>query len=89
VSLIAHGLPKGTHIISVQWYFNGIKLDFPAGAHTSQAINGDQRVAFATVYPNAGVGMAKVYIDRPASDTGASPSDPYLAGTVIFAIETQ
>lgn len=89
VSLIAHGLPKGTHTISIQWYSDGSVIELPPIARTSQTINSDQRVTFVLAYPSAGVGMAKVYIDRPASDTGASPSDPYLAGTVIFAIEAR
>jgi hypothetical protein len=86
VSAIVHGLPKGAHTISIRWYLNGVFVELPASAQTSQT-DGDKRLVFSLQYPEPGAGMAKVYIDRPASDTSESPSDPYLAGTVVFVVE--
>ena len=88
VSAIVHGLPKGSHVISIAWYMNGIYLELPAGSATSKTIDGDKRVVFGLKFPTPGLGTAKIFIDRPASDTSASPTNPYLAGTVIFVVET-
>ncbi len=87
VSPFVHDLPKGEHMISIRWYLNGIFVESPTNANTSITINGGQQVIFSLKYQAPGIGMAKVYIDRPASDTSESPTDPSLAGTVIFVVE--
>ncbi len=81
-----HGLPNGTHVISIVWYLNGHNAELTPSTATSLTISGDKRVVFGLQYPKAGVGMARLYIDRPASDTSDSPSDPYLAYTVKFIV---
>ncbi|MGZ3681870.1 MAG: hypothetical protein ACXVDI_25200 [Ktedonobacterales bacterium] len=87
VLAVVRGLPKGAHTISIRWYLNGVFVELPASPQTSQTIDGDKRVIFGLQYPSSGLGAAKIYIDRPASDTGESPSDPSLAGTVTFVVE--
>lgn len=85
VEAMAKGLPKGTHTISIVWYLNGVRLELSSN-QTSTAINGDQRVFFGLAYPTPGVGMAKLYIDRPASDTSEATNDPRLAYTLKFVV---
>jgi hypothetical protein len=84
-----HGLPNGTHTISIKCYEDGTSTEVPLSIPTSQ-IASDQRVVFslrmAVPFSNIAY-MARIYIDRPASDAGDSPSDPYLAGTVVFVVE--
>ncbi|MGZ3673201.1 MAG: hypothetical protein ACXVCO_02735 [Ktedonobacterales bacterium] len=87
VLAVVRGLPKGAHIISVAWYLNGVFVELPAGAQTSQTIDGDKRVVFGLQYPSSGLGAAKIYIDRPASDKSDDPKDPALADTIYFAVE--
>lgn len=87
VSPIVHGLPKGAHTISIRWYLNGVSIVLPTSTQTSMTIDGDKRIVFGLQYPSPGTGMAKIYIDRPTSDTSESPTNPYLAGTVIFVVE--
>lgn len=87
VSAIVHGLPKGAHTISIRWYLNGIRVDLPPETQTGTTIDGDKRVVFALQYPSPGLGAAKIYIDRPATDKTDDPKDPTLAGTIFFAVE--
>lgn len=87
VVAVVHGLPKGTHVISLAWYLNGLYLELPATPQTGKTIDGDKRIIFGLQFPTGGLGTAKIFIDRPASDTSESPSDPYLAETVTFVVE--
>ncbi|MGZ3675344.1 MAG: hypothetical protein ACXVCO_13645, partial [Ktedonobacterales bacterium] len=73
--------------ISIGWYLNGVFIELPARPQTSQTIDGDKRVVFALEYPTPGMGIAKIYIDRPVGDTSESSSDPYLAETITFDVE--
>ncbi|MGH2515837.1 MAG: hypothetical protein ACRDHP_09290 [Ktedonobacterales bacterium] len=79
-------IPKGqSHVVSVRWFFDTVYLPI-SNSNTSQTVTGDFNVDFALTYGNAGVGMAKIYFDRPASDKGDSPTDPTLAQTIRFLI---
>jgi hypothetical protein len=63
-------------------------VELPAGSATSKTIDGDKRVIFGLQFPTPGLGKAEIFIDRPAADTSASPTDPYLADTIAFLVET-
>lgn len=90
VVLTVRGIPKGQqHMLSVRWYLQGLDLNVQAisGAQTTWTLTSDSNAYFGLNYPAAGIGMARIYWDRPASDTSESPTDPHLAQTIIFAIE--
>jgi hypothetical protein len=89
VVLQVRGLPKGEpHTLSVRWYLGGTDIGVQAlsGAQTNWQIKGDSNAYFGLVYPGAGVGQARVYWDRPASDTSNDLKDQYLAQTVTFGV---
>lgn len=73
-----------SHVVSVRWFFDGVYLGIKG--NTSQTVNGNFNVDFALTYGSPGVGMAKIYFDRPATDSGDSPTDSSLAQTILFAI---
>jgi hypothetical protein len=83
------GFPKTeTHTISVRWFLQGQDLEIPcAFGQTCQKVNGDSQVDFSLGFPQPGLGMAKVYVDKPDSDKGDDPKDPALAATIYFAVE--
>ena len=87
VVAVVSGLPKGTHVISIDWYINGISTDLGATGQTSLTINTDKKIVFGLQYPMTGLGMAKLFIDRPPNDKGTDPADPTLADTIYFAVE--
>lgn len=78
-------LPAGSHTISVRWFLSGVPLDLK-NAQTSRTVTRDSQVFFSLTYTSAGVGMAKIFLDQPDSDTSNDPNDPYLAQTIAFAV---
>jgi hypothetical protein len=77
-----------SHTVSVYWFVNGIDTQVKRGpGKTDVLVKDNSNVHLALQYPTTGVGMAKVYWDRPANDTSNSSSDPSLAQTIYFAIE--
>lgn len=74
-----------SHTVSVRWFLDGVYLNIPS-SNTSKTIDGNYNVYFSLTYGNPGVGMAKIYFDRPTSDTGDNPADPTLAQTIYFAV---
>jgi hypothetical protein len=83
------GLAKtAQHTLSVRWYLAGkdIGVQGLADAKTSTPIKGNTNAAFGLVYPAPGVGMARIYWDRPLTDTNDTSSDPSLARTVMFGV---
>jgi hypothetical protein len=90
------GMPQGKHTLCANWYLNGEYLPLPSSSQTcatlSNVQNGgqdsgpDHSVAFNLPYPQAGVGMARIYWDRPANDTDTSADDPTLVSTIVFGI---
>jgi hypothetical protein len=76
------------HTISVYWFLTGIDTQVSRGpGKTDVVVKDNSPVLLSLIYPSTGVGMAKLYWDRPASDTSNSNSDPSLAQTIYFAIE--
>jgi hypothetical protein len=76
------------HTVSVYWFLNGIDTHVTRGpGKTDVSVKDNSNVHLSLQYPSTGVGMAKVYWDRPAGDTSNSSSDPSLAQTIYFAIE--
>jgi hypothetical protein len=78
---------NSTHMLSVRWFLQGIDVGLPDPAQTSRQVTKDSNAYFALTYPTPGVGMAKIYWDKPANDKGDDPNDPALAQTVYFAVE--
>ena len=77
-----------SHTVSVHWYVNGIDTQVTRGpGKTDVVVKDNSNVHLALVYPTTGVGMAKIYWDRPANDKSDSSSDPSLAQTIYFAVE--
>jgi hypothetical protein len=86
VVVSVRGIPKGQeHTVSVRWFIQGTDIQ-PVGP-LSKTISQDSNVSFALNYGTPGVGTAKIYWDKPASDSGDSPNDQYLAQTINFAVE--
>jgi len=76
------------HTVSVRWFLNGTELQVNGGPRrTSVEVTDNSNVHLALVYPTTGVGMAKIYWDRPANDKNDGDSDPSLARTISFVIE--
>jgi hypothetical protein len=76
------------HTVSVRWFLNGIDTQVKSGpGRTSVDVKDNSNVHVALLYPTTGVGMAKIYWDRPANDNSDSTSDPSLARTIYFAVE--
>lgn len=81
------GIPKGEqHTVSVRWFLQGVYLPVDA-TNSAVTVTKDSRVRFSLNIPTPGLGMAKIYYDRPANDVGDSPTDPSLAQTIYFAVE--
>jgi hypothetical protein len=76
------------HTVSVRWFLNGTELQVNGGpGRTSLEVTDNSNAHLALVYPTRGVGMAKIYWDRPANDKNDGASDPSLARTISFIIE--
>lgn len=77
-----------THTLSVRWFLNGIDVGIP-DSKTRVTLNDPAKpgAKFQLAYPQAGVGMVKIYWDRPGGDTSDKADDPHLAQTLYFAIE--
>lgn len=88
VAISVRGVSAGQkHTVSIRWFLQGVALDNLPGAQLSETISNDSQIYFALTYPSPGVGMAKVYWDKPADDNGNSPTDPALAATIYFFIQ--
>jgi hypothetical protein len=81
-------IPKGeTHTVSIRWFLQDQYLDLVGVSDdTRKTIKEDELIDFALLYPTPGLGMAKVYFDRPDSDRNDDPSDASLAATIYFAV---
>jgi hypothetical protein len=77
-----------THTLSVRWFLNGIDVGIPE-SKTRVTLNDPAKpgAKFQLAYPQAGLGMVKVYWDRPAGEINDTPDDPHLAQTLYFAVE--
>jgi hypothetical protein len=86
--------PKGPHTVCAEWFINasqGMQAIHPPGEWADKqgcdTINSaGVNAAFALVYPQSGIGMARIFWDRPASDTNPPATDPAIAATIIFAV---
>jgi len=81
-------IPKGeSHTVTIHWFLQGQYLDLlGVSDDTTKTIKEDELIDFALFYPSPGLGMAKIYFDRPDSDKGDDPNDPSLAATIYFAV---
>lgn len=79
--------PSGQHSVCINWYKDGQYLQLPSSSQTCvNTSDPNQNVAFSLPYPQPGVGMARIYWDRPANDTNTGPNDPALAATIVFGV---
>jgi len=87
VVLSVRNVPKGTqHTLSVRWFLNTIDLQLLQSSLIKKDIVQDSNAYFALQYPQPGLGMVRVYWDRPANDSDDSSTNPYLAQTLMFAV---
>lgn len=94
---LARNVPKGAHTVCVQWFINGQDIQPSGSVCVSFNCDGticrntaDNNTAggpvFIITYEQPGVGMARLFWDRPANDTSPGPNDPTLAATISFGI---
>jgi hypothetical protein len=78
----------GTNTLTCRWFLDGIDYNLKSG--TSVAVQPSKTNNFhgycGLPYYQTGVGMVKVYWDKPTSDTGDAPNDKYLAQTIKFGV---
>ena len=88
VVVSVRGIPKGQqHVVSIRWYLDGHDVQLPTDEKLKQQVSGDSNIFFALNYTAPGIGMARVYFDRPNPDpNGDSDTDPYLGATIKFAV---
>ncbi len=77
--------------LSCDWYLNDLNFNLNTGtSYTVQPTKATNYHAICSLpYNQIGVGMVRVYWNRPANDTSESPTDPYLAQTIKFAVLNQ
>jgi hypothetical protein len=82
-------VPAGEkHTVTIYWYINGIDTQVTRGKdRTLQFVTADTNIQFGCPYPQAGLGMARIYWDRPDNDTSDQAHDPRLAQTIYFALQ--
>lgn len=77
-----------TNTFSCTWYLNGVNYQLNTAKQTQlppgKASNFHAYCALP--YYQTGIGMVRLYWNRPASDTNDGPNDPYLAQTIKFAV---
>jgi hypothetical protein len=77
--------------LSCVWYLNDLNFNLHTG--NEKSLQPSKTTNFhamcALPYNQIGVGMVRVYWNRPASDTSESPDDPYLAQTIKFGVFNQ
>ena len=80
-----------TNTLTCVWYLNDLNFNLHTG--TTTVIQPNKTTNFHGVcelpYNQIGIGMVRVYWNRPASDTSESASDPYLAQSIKFAVLNQ
>ena len=80
-----------TNTLTCVWYLNNLNFNLHTG--TTTTIQPNKTTNFHGVcelpYNQIGIGMVRVYWNRPASDTSESATDPYLAQSIQFAVLNQ
>jgi hypothetical protein len=71
---------------SCEWYLNGVNFGLKSEKEISSQKTTNYHAYCALPYNEIGNGMARVYWNRPASDTSDSANDPYLAESINFAV---
>ncbi|MFI5276099.1 MAG: hypothetical protein ACHQ1E_02420 [Ktedonobacterales bacterium] len=78
----------GSNILTCRWFLDGIDYNLKSG--TSVAVQSSKTNNFhgycGLPYYQTGVGMVKIYWNKPNSDSGDASNDKYLAQTIKFAI---
>jgi hypothetical protein len=78
--------PGESHTLSIRWFLGGTDLGLTSVNNLSKTITKAVNVYFSLRYPTVGLGMAKLYFDRPANDPDSDTA--YLAATVYFTIQS-
>lgn len=88
VANIVGASQKTTNTLSCTWFLDGIDYKLKSG--TTSPLPPSKTSNFhgycALPYYQTGVGMVRIYWNRPASDTSDASDDPYLAQTIKFGI---
>lgn len=79
---------KGANTLSCRWFLDGIDYNLKSGTTvTVQPTKTNNFHGYCGLpYYQTGVGMVKIYWNKPASDSGDDPKDPYLAQTIKFGV---
>ncbi len=79
---------KSANTLSCRWFLDGIDYNLKSGTTvTVQPTKTNNFHGYCGLpYYQPGVGMAKIYWNKPTSDSGDAPNDPYLAQTIKFGI---
>lgn len=84
------GLPKGQHhVVSIRILDQGVDMGIQniKGSNSDVDVTENTTVTFTIPnFPNAGVGVAKIYWDLPAGASGSDPNDPHLAASITFGV---
>lgn len=77
-----------SNTLTCRWFLNGVDYNLKQDTSTTIAPNkasGYNGYCGLTYY-QTGVGMVKIYWNKPTSDTGDAPNDKYLAQTIRFGV---
>lgn len=90
VANIVGASQKTTNTLSCTWFLDGIDYKLKSGTKSSlpPSKTSNFHGYCALPYYQTGVGMVRIYWNRPDSDTSDSPTDPYLAQTITFGVFT-
>ena len=77
-----------TNTLTCRWFLNGIDFKLKDGttAPITPSKTSSYRGYCALPYYQTGIGMVKVYWNKPSSDSGDAANDKYLAQTIKFAV---
>lgn len=77
-----------TNSISCTWYLDGINYNLKSGTKATlpQTKSNNFHAYCALPYYQTGVGMVRIYWNRPDSDTNDTANDPYLGQTIKFGV---
>lgn len=81
---------SGMNKLTCRWFLNGIDYNLKSGtSYTVQSTKTNNFHGYCGLpYYQTGIGMVKIYWNKPDSDSGDAPNDKYLAQTIKFAVLT-
>jgi hypothetical protein len=75
-----------THSFSIRWFLGNLDINPPNNSPVPVQGQASARpIEFGILLPQPGNYHAKIYVDRPSSDTRDDANDPALVATIYFA----